>query len=112
MQTGFSQYYRLGQSVTVTPPAITGYATPAAQTVTLAADDNNVTIPLTYTAVPANNNGNDTASSTNTTNTGANGHADDKTLANTGTDLTVWVVSALVLVLAGAGVVGVVRRQG
>lgn len=93
IQTGFAQYYRVGQSITFTPPTITGYDTPTARTTTLGADNNTVT--FTYTATSHddgndNNNGNDNTNGggANNNNNGTNTNSDTSTLANTGADLT------------------------
>ena len=40
MNTGFAQYYRIGEEVTITPPAIPGYNTPPTQTFVLGAATN------------------------------------------------------------------------
>lgn len=97
IQTGFAQYYRVGQSITFTPPTITGYDTPTARTTTLGADNNTVT--FTYTATSHNdgndnNNGNDNTNGggANNNNNGTNTNSDTSTLANTGADLTPWII--------------------
>jgi hypothetical protein len=43
MELGFSQYYRMGDSVTFSPKSISGYVAPSAQTVSLDQEDNVVT---------------------------------------------------------------------
>lgn len=108
MQAGFSQYYRLGQTVTITPPTIAGYITPAPQTVRLTSTE--TTVPMVYAADPnANNssNGNGSGSANQASNsTKTNG---DK-LANTGSSLMAWIAGSLTLIATGGAVV-VVRRR-
>lgn len=92
LPAGFAQYYRAGQTKTFDAPAIVGYATPAAQTVTLASGENVVTFTYVADAVA----------------TGAAGAR----LADTGTDVVPWIVASAAAIAAGTGALFALRRTG
>ena len=51
LDAAFSVYYRVGQSVTIDPPTIPGYTTPAVQTFNLASAENQASYIYTTQAV-------------------------------------------------------------
>lgn len=110
MQADFSQYYRLGQTVTITPPTIAGYITPAPQTVHLTSIE--TTVPMVYAADPnANNSSNGNGSGSGNANQAGNStKTDGDKLANTGSSLMAWIAGSLTLIATGGAVV-VVRRR-
>ena len=93
MQAGFAQYYRAGQTKTFTAPAIAGYGTPTARTLTLAPGENVVT--FVYESDGAAD-----------TEAGASGR-----LADTGTDVVPWIVGSAAAIAAGAGALFALRRR-
>lgn len=84
-----SAYYRIGDTVTIDPPAIDGYITPEPQTFVLGAADN--TFSYAYSQP---------ASATPDTGTGA-GDSDGE-LANTGAPMALYVAGALGMSTTGA----------
>lgn len=85
-------YYRMGDSVTIDPPAIDGYITPEPQTFVLGAADN--TFSYVYTR-PSTGTGGGTASPT----------ADDQ-LAQTG--LSLWFIAGLAALAMTMGLASLV----
>ena len=83
-----SAYYRIGDTVTIDPPAIPGYITPESQTFVLGAADN--TISYVYTQPASSSSG------------GASGGGDSGELAETGVSTVLYVVGALGMSIAGA----------
>ena len=84
-----SAYYRIGDTVTIDPPAIDGYITPEPQTFVLGAADN------TFSYVYSQH-----ASATPGTGTGAGDS--DAELANTGAPMALYVAGALGMSMTGA----------
>lgn len=84
MDLAFAAYYRVGQTVTIDPPAIAGYTAPPAQVFTLAAASNEVNVVYAV------------AGSSDADSGGG-------TLADTGDDVVV-VASLAVAMIAVAGV--------
>ena len=83
-----SAYYRIGDSVTIDPPAISGYITLESQTFVLGAADN--TLSYVYSQPASSSSG------------GVSGGGGSGELAETGVSLLLYVGGAVSMIITGA----------
>ena len=110
MQAGIAQYYHLDQVVTITPPAIAGYITPAPQTVHLTSA--NMIVSMVYAADRGTHIDKNTNDNTGSINQPSNNHAEtnDEKLANTGNSATLWAAGSIALIATGSAIAFMRRR--